>query len=327
MTPTRYIPAVPLLLLLASCRVEFGPPAEIAPLAAGEKVEVWVYTSMYQHVLDAMDPVLAERLPGIQVRWFQSGSEKVAQRWEAEHEAGQSPACIVATSDPSWYVDLTSRDLLVSYVSPRAVTLDRAWVTPTWSTVRLSFMVLGGPAPARFADLAAPEWKDRFSSGDPLSSGTTFATLAAFDAAYGWDFVQGLHSNGWMAAGGNSGVLARMESGERPVGIVLHENLLAKGLPAVIPADGAVAVPGPVAIPTDCRSKEAAKSVIDWLYTDEAQALVVAGAMYSPFPELAPPVGGPPLAELPRFDVPANFWVTTAARAPDLKERFRALVR
>ncbi|MDP2313161.1 MAG: extracellular solute-binding protein [Pseudomonadota bacterium] len=319
-----------LLLLLSACRVEFGPAAEIAPMNVGEKAEVWVYTSMYQHVLDAMDPIVAERLPGVTVRWFQSGSEKVAQRWEAEHEAGQSPACVVATSDPAWYVDLDTRGLLVPYVSPRAVTIDRAWVTPTWSTVRLSFMVLGAPpagGPARFSDLAGPEWKDRFSSGDPLSSGTTFTTLAALDATYGWDFVQQLYTNGWMAAGGNSAVIARMESGERPVGIVLHENLLAKGLPATIPADGAVAVPGPVAIPTDCRAKDAAKQVIDWLYTDEAQALIVAGAMYSPFPELAPPTGGPPLAELPRFPTPPDFWTTTAAGAPALKERFRALVR
>lgn len=67
---------------------------------------------MYAEVIDAMTPALARSLPDVHVQWFQAGSEKVGQRWEAEEEAGGSRACLLATSDPAWYVDLSQRDKL-----------------------------------------------------------------------------------------------------------------------------------------------------------------------------------------------------------------------
>ena len=87
------------LALLLGCRIEVGAPAGGAAVDAGRgtsehPIEVWIYTSMYQEVLDALTPDLTAALPGVRVQWFQAGSEKVAQRWEAETEAGGSRACL-----------------------------------------------------------------------------------------------------------------------------------------------------------------------------------------------------------------------------------------
>ena len=81
--------------MITGCRLELGPPGEAA---ATGRPTVWVYTAIYQEQVDQFAALAAAELPDIDVQWFQGGSEKVAQRWEAEHSAGGSPACIVATS-------------------------------------------------------------------------------------------------------------------------------------------------------------------------------------------------------------------------------------
>ncbi len=317
-----------LLVLPGGCRVELGPPAQA--VATGRPT-VWIYTAVYQEQVDMFEALAKKELPDIDLQWFQGGSEKVAQRWEAEHTSGGSPACIVATSDPSWYVDLAARKLLVAYVSPRALDLPRAWVTPYYAAHHIDLMVIGAangqPAPKSFAELAEPQWKGKFSTGDPFSSGTTFTTVSAWDQLHGQPFLQLLKENGWVMAGGNSAVLSRIESGEKPVGVVLLNNLLTKPGAAqiIFPEDGAVPIPGPLAIPTDCPDKGAAERVVDWLFGDSAQALVVKSRMHSPFPGMPAPDGVPPLDQIKLAPVPADFTVQTAARAPDLRARIEAL--
>src|SRR5687767_8207394 len=101
----------------AACRVEFGA-REHAAGVPGEAT-VHVYSSMYKEVIEAIGPVLEKRLaetsPGTKVEWFQSGSEKIAARLDAELAAGGSPADILLTSDPSYYAKLQSKGLLLRY--------------------------------------------------------------------------------------------------------------------------------------------------------------------------------------------------------------------
>ncbi|MDP2307749.1 MAG: extracellular solute-binding protein [Pseudomonadota bacterium] len=323
------------MLLVAGCRLELGPPGAST---SSDRPTVWVYTSIYQEQLDQFAALAATELPGVDVRWYQGGSEKIAQRWEAEHSAGASPACVVATSDPSWFVELARRGLLHAYVSPRALLLPRAWVTPWFAPHRIDLMVIGAPkdgeAPARFTDLAEDRWRGTFSSGDPFSSGTVFTTVSAWDQLHGQPFLERLDANGWVMAGGNSAVLGRIESGEKPIGVVLLNNLLTErskpgedSTRIVYPEDGAVPIPGPLAIPTDCREKEAAEDVVDWFMGESAQALVVKGRMHSPFPGAAAPDGAPPLDQIVLAPLPDDFMEATAKRAPDLRARLEALQR
>jgi iron(III) transport system substrate-binding protein len=318
-----------LIALLLSCRVEVGRPAQVQAEEPTGPVQLWVYTSLYQEVIDQLQPAAKQALPDVELLFFQGGSEKVAQRWEAEHEAGGSRACLIATSDPGWYVDLSRRGLLRTYITPRALDLPRPWVRPTWATVRLGMMVMAStvePAPSAFRELVDPAWRDRYSSGDPLSSGTTFTTVSAWERIYGEEHSARLQQNGWVKAGGNSAVLGRMESGERPIGVLLLENLLLKpGRARVIwPEDGAVPIPGPLAIPSDCPSPAAAERVYDWLFSDAAQQLIVQGAMYSPFPELPPPKGAPALSELHQMELPADFLDWMASGSEARKQRLQA---
>lgn len=321
-------------LMLLACRVELGAPGPEAQ-SAGGTTEVWVYTSMYEEVIAALEPEIKASFPQLNVRWYQAGSEKVAQRAEAEWEAGSGQACLIMTSDPFWYADLAARGRLRRYVPPEALGMDRSWVAATHSTARLSVMVLAaneslvpeGERPSSFRELADERFRDRVSMPDPLSSGTAFTTLAFLQSVYGWDFVQALRANGLVAAGGNSSVLQRVESGERPIGVLLLENVLkarSKGSPIlpIVPSDGAVAIPGPVAITADCAHPLEAQALADWMLEPRAQQAIVGGFMHSPFPDQAPPSGGPGLESLNLLPWTTEFTAAVSGDAAAIKERY-----
>jgi iron(III) transport system substrate-binding protein len=309
----RALAAASALAATIGCRIEVGAPQGVA--AAQQATTVHVYTSMYKHVVDAVGPALAAELartsPGTTVDWFQSGSEKVAQRLDAELSAGGSPCDVLLTSDPTHYARLKREGLLAPYVSPRALRQPRELIDPdgAWAASRFSLMVLAvaptvaasARAPSSFRDLGALE---RVALGDPLSSGTNLFTVSTLAARLGWSWFEQLKSRGAVVAGGNASVLQRIESGESDAGWVLFENVAAarsKGerVALVVPADGGVLVPGPIALLPHARHSEQARAVYDALLSESVQRVIVdVGRLHSPDLSLPPPDGAPPLREL-----------------------------
>lgn len=327
-----------MLPLLLACRVEWGPPPTAAPAAdaAGPTGEVWLYTSMYPHVVEQLEALITDRLPGVTPKVFQAGSEKVAQRVEAEWAAGGSPACLLLTSDPAWYVDLADRGLLAPHLAPDVLRVDRGLVDADarWVTSRRSLMVIAyDPArvpdpPAAWADL--PRVAAQASMPDPLASGTAFTTLARWADAPGWDAVVAMRRGGLVAAGGGSAVVGRIESGERPIGVVLLENALQsqrKGAPVkiVYPSDGAIVIPGPIALTAGCPNPTAAKAVYDLILGVDGQRLMVGGDLYAARDDLPPPTGAPALADLVTQPWAPGQLAGLAAGRGALKDRWAAL--
>lgn len=300
-----------LALALSACRVETAAPGG-APTAAGSGLtgEVWIYTSMYRHVLDALEPGLKEALPGVTVRWFQAGSEKVTARLEAELAAGGSPCDVLVTSDPFLYERFKGEGRLLRYVSPNGLRTPQGLfdLDGHYAAVRLSTMVLvhraGTPAPDGFEALATPTWKDEVALGDPLTSGTAFTWAVVLEAKYGADYFTKLRANGARVAGGNAAVLQKVEGGEAKVGVLLLENALAaqaKGSPIEIawPQDGAVLIPGYVGILSTARNPAAAKAVVDALLSPKLQAVIAnPGDMHAVDPRVPGPRGSLSLDEL-----------------------------
>lgn len=294
-----------LAALGASCRLETAAPQAACATDPGQgpRGEVWVYTSMYRHVLDHFDPLLRRALPQVTVRWFQAGSEKVASRLEAEFASGGTQADVLLTSDPFLYERLKRERRLLRYVSPNGVRTAPSLVDPDghFASARLSTMVLvhrqGTPAPESFAALADEPFRDQVALGDPLTSGTAFTWAVFYARAHGVDGFLALRKNGARVAGGNAAVLQKVEGGEAKVGVLLLENALAakaKGSPVEVawPRDGAVVVPGPVGILATTRNAEAAKAVVDVLLSSEGQRLIVEkGDMHGVDPRLGGPGG------------------------------------
>jgi iron(III) transport system substrate-binding protein len=293
-------------LLLAACRIESAAPSEGAAVArdGAPSGEVWVYTSMYRHVLDALEPLLKERLPGVQVHWYQAGSEKVASRLEAERAAGAVRADVLMTSDPFLYERLARDGAFLRYASVNAlriprtlVDLDARYVAARLSTMVLVHRVGAGEPPKSFAALVDGSWKGRVAIGDPLTSGTAFTWAVFLHAQRGEAYFAGLREKGAVVAGGNAAVLQKVESGEVDAGVLLLENALAakaKGSPieVVWPEDGAVVIPGPVALFASTRNAVAAKALVDVVLSPEGQRIIVEkGDMHGVDPRLEGPRG------------------------------------
>lgn len=106
---------------------------------------VWIYTSIYKDVTAEMQIALEKKFPGVQFEWFQSGSENVSARLNAELSTGKSQADLVMTSDPLWYVEAKKSGHLVNYVSPAAseVSADLKSADGAFVTVRMPVAVIG----------------------------------------------------------------------------------------------------------------------------------------------------------------------------------------
>ena len=281
--------------------------------SAGSKPTLWVYTSLYPEVIAQLEPKVAKALPEIEVKFFQGGSETIAARVNAELTGGKAQADLLLTSDPFWYQELKTRGALLPYESPAAKAVPTEWQDPdhAFTASRVPVMVIGmnttkitdDLAPKKWTDLLEARWKGQISLGSPLESGTTFTAIALFGKSPGWSLIEGLRKQDAISAGGNSAVLNRIETGERPLGIVLLENILKaqqKGAPirAIYPEDGVLPIPSPIAITAKTAQPDAAKKLYGWFFSAEAQADIVASGMYSPLPGGPTPPGGKPWNEI-----------------------------
>lgn len=306
---------------------------------------IWIYTSLYNHVVRDLDSKLKARFPNVQFQWYQSGSENVAAKVNSELLGGKTQADLLLTSDPFWYEELKKKGILLKHQPPAEAKVLNQFVDPDgyYAGVRLPIMVLGynsdaiseKHAPKSFADLAKPIFKDKVAMGSPLESGTSFTTVAVLAKHKGWDYFKKLRDNGILVAGGNSAVYGRLETKERPVGIILYENLLAakqkspdSKVRAVIPEDGAVLIPSPAAIIAGTSQPDIAKKVYDYLFTSEAQTSIVEGNMHglsSSAPELP---GAPALSAILKQAYPWNSeWINEVfTKREEIKKKFSEVV-
>ncbi|MFT3709227.1 MAG: extracellular solute-binding protein [Archangium sp.] len=296
------------LTLLSSCKVEFTTPGTTSGTPQPSDAvtgEVWVYTSMYRNVLDALEPTLKQQLPGVTIHWFQAGSEKVTAKLEAELAAGSTPCDVLITSDPFLYQRFKKEQRWLRYVSPNGVRTPQRYVDPdgNFAAVRLSTMVLvhraGAESPTSFASLSDAQWKGDVALGDPLTSGTAFTWATSMEKSLGESWFASLRANEARVAGGNAAVLQKVEGNEAKIGVLLLENALAakrKGSPIEItwPSDGAVVIPGYAGILSSTQHQAAAKALVDALLSPAGQQVIAAqGDMHSVDPRVAAPGGLP----------------------------------
>ncbi len=150
-------------------------------------------------------------------------------------------------------------------------------------------------APKTFKEMAEPKWHNKFATGSPLSSGTNFTTVAFLQKAYGWDYFKSLRKNNTISEGGNSSVIRRVQTKERPVGWVLLENILRLSpdskITTVYPEDGAIVQSNVLAIAQKKTSRANTEKVADWFFSKEGQDAMTRSFMYSVLPDVAPPAG------------------------------------
>ena len=305
--------------------------------------KIWIYTSMYKDTIADMTPKLEKAFPGMEFKWFQAGSEEIATKVNAEILAGGTQADIMISSDRFWYEEMGNNGYLISFKSDSTKKIPPQLKQPDghYNAVSIPVMVMAYnsevineiDAPKSFKEMADPKWKGKFTTGSPLASGTNFTTMAMLQHNYGWDYFKSLKSNETIAQGGNSSVLRRIQSKERPVGWVLLENLLRfqdkdKRLKTIFPEDGVVLQANVMGITKKEGSREKVKKVADWFLSKEGQAAMVKSYMYSPYENFEPPKGAPPFSNLLKnsFNWSKEFIDKVTKMRAELKEKYTEIM-
>ena len=304
------------LVFLAACTKKEG------------KQEVWIYTSLYKDTIADLQPKLEQRFPNYKVNFFQAGSEEVAAKVNAEELAGGTKADILIFSDRFWFEEMAQKGRLHKYVPkgseavPDSMRNTDGWYVtlsiPVMVMIYNSDAVAKDKAPKSFKEMGEPKWKGKFTTGSPLASGTNFTTVAFLQKAYGWDYFKALRRNDTISEGGNSSVIRRVQTKERPVGWVLLENALRlqdsdPKIKIVYPEDGPILQSNILAISKKPGARDAAEVVADWLFARDGQEAMTRSYMYASVPGYAPPKGAPKFEEIFKS---ARKW------SPDLVQEF-----
>lgn len=278
-----------------------------------DRPQIWIYTSTYKTVVADVEPKLRLKFPEADFHFFQAGSEEVAAKVGAEELAGGTQADILIFSDRFWFEEMAKLGRFHKYRPPAADGVEPTMRNPDgfYTSVSYPLMVMvynsdavpADKVPKTFKEMAKPEWKGKFTTGSPLASGTNFTTVAFLQKAYGWDWFRSLRANDTISEGGNSSVIRRVQTKERPVGWVLLESIVSAQakddrIKIIYPEDGAVLQTNVLAIVKKKEPHTLAEKVTDWFFSDEGQAAMLKGSMYSVLPGKPPPAGAKPLAEI-----------------------------
>ncbi len=307
------------------------------------KETVWIYTSLYKDTIADIKPKLEKDFPNLEFKFYQAGSEDIAAKVNAEIIAGKTQADILISSDRFWYEEMADKGFLHKYRPPNSVGVPE-YLRSTddfYSTLSLPVMVLcfnnevlkPSDAPKSFKDLTDIQWQGKFTTGSPLSSGTNFTTVAMLQHNYGWDFFKALKKNKTISQGGNSAVIRRIQSKERPVGWVLLENVLRfkdkdDRLQVIFPKDGVVIQSNVLAITKGEGNRSEVEKVANWMFGKQGQEAMIRSYMYSPLDKFPPPAGAPPLSEIKAnaFKWTPEFIQKVVKEREQIKEKFSEIL-
>lgn len=278
-----------------------------------DKKEIWIYTSLYKDTIADMNPKLEKAFPHLKFNWYQAGSEEIAAKVNTELIAGVPKADILISSERFWYQELSDSGRLLSWMPERFEEMRPEYQNklgtfhvasvPIMVIVYNSEVISDAEAPTSFRDLTLPKFNNLATGGSPLASGTAFTTVLALYHKYGWQYFESLKRNGFLFDGGNSAVIKRIQTKERPVGFVLLENALRfqnedKRLKIVYPEDGVVTQFNTMGIPKKENSNSDTIKVANWFFSNDGQKDMIKSFMHSPLKGFSTPVGAPDLGVL-----------------------------
>lgn len=275
----------------------------IPALAVNEDVsgKVTIYTSMYQFVIDMMSEAVKTEFPNLEVEFFYGGTGALQTKLTGEMETGVLGCDMMLVAEPAYSLELKEGGWLHPYVIDGASEKLRFPYDEEgyWYPVRVCNMVLAynpelnsaDTLPASFYDFAFDKsLKGQISMGNPLTSGTTMAAVAALSDKYGYEYFTALGENGVMIESGST-ALAKLQTGECKVIMILEESVLkirkeeGSKIACIYPTDGNIMIPSTVMTVAEERSLnaniEACEAITDWLLSDAGQKFVLEGYMHA----------------------------------------------
>lgn len=249
-------------------------------------VELVVYTALETDHLKAYDESHRRANPDIDLRFVRDSNGAITSRLLAEG-SGTRADVVLGVAATSMEI-FKAEGLLAPYAPRGFARVERRFADsadpPRWIgmniwTNLICYHAASGrgrkaPKPARWTDLARPEYKGRISMPSPVSSGTAFMQVIAWlqnmGEARAWQFMDELHANVLRYTHAGSRPCQDAADGAVAVGISFDSrgnDLRQRGaeLELVFPRDGLGWDIEASAILKSTRKPEAAQRFMDWV--------------------------------------------------------------
>ncbi|MFF0636985.1 extracellular solute-binding protein [Nocardia sp. NPDC004151] len=300
--PRRVVVAAVVLATVSTAACGKPPEPGTVPAATsswtappGLRGELTLYSANPQDLTDDLVAAFT-KASGVKVTVFSAETGKITAKLDKEGPSPAADVVYLASWTPAAQYDLDGRTL--PYTPRGADRVHDGWIGKNHGFLGRDgsalTMVVNTKASRRlpndWADLAAPEFRGKVIMPDPRESGTARDLLAAMVSAWGkddtWAVFDALFANGMVVRGGNGPALDEVGSGNG-CAVVLGGadyaayDAAAKGVPlrVISPASGTIVTPRPVFILNTTRNPAAAKALVDYMFTPEAQQISAAHKM------------------------------------------------
>jgi iron(III) transport system substrate-binding protein len=288
-------------------------PAMLAAAAKEGKV-VW-YTAVDVKVAEGVAKVFRAEYPQIALEVERSGSERVFQRINQEHQSGIKNVDVVNSSDASHFLYWKQQKWLAAHTPPDVKRYPPQFKDPDgyYAAWRATLSVMGyntnlvpaKDAPTGYMDLLDPRWKGKLVKSHPSYSGTSLTGTYAIVKVLGWDYLAKLAKQDVQQLQSTTATPKSIASGERAVMVDGNEyNMFIEidrksPVKIIYPKEGTPFVTSPTAIFADAPHPNAARVFQNFLYTAKAQQLVVdMGGARSLHPDVKEPANRTPLSAI-----------------------------
>jgi iron(III) transport system substrate-binding protein len=284
--------------------------------AANKESELTWYTAHYSaEYAEDLGRGFTKLYPGVKVNVVRTTAQVAYQRLLQDIKNNAANCDVFSSTDVGHYIQLKAQGKFQKFVpeatakiSPQFQGLDPDGVFHVTSAglILITYntkLVKPEDVPKNWTDLLDPKWKGKVSTGHPGFSGYVGTWVVQMQKLYGWQFFEKLEKNRPQIGRSINDTVTMLNSGERQVAFGPDATTLtsaAKGNPLgmAYPTDGTLLMIAPTAIMANAKHPNAAKLFMEYLYSEEAARISVANFGVSMRPEVPPPPGLKPLAEI-----------------------------
>ena len=283
---------------------------------AKKEAKLVIYTGVERAAAQVIVNAFEKKYPFIAAETVRASSSKLATRLDAEIEANRVQGDIIEFSLLYLTTSLQQRGELLRYDSPQYAAYPKQYSAPGyWAASGVSNIVIllntrkvdEADVPQSWWDLAKPYWKNKLTIDNLEVSGTGYNWLTAIvaDQSLGWKFVEALGKNKPGLERGHAGMAQKVAAGEYAGAAEMSDFHLknirdaAASVPVrgVWPKEGVPSEPWTSAILKRAPHPNAARLFLDFLLSQEGQALYVQTMGWSSARSDVPPPG---FKEMPR---------------------------
>jgi iron(III) transport system substrate-binding protein len=311
-----------------------------APAEAQQRTRLTVYTALENEQLAPFKAAAERAVPGIEIAWVRDSTGVITARLLAER--ANPRADVIWGLSVFSLLALEGQEMLEPYSPPNAAALrpnfrsDRSPMTWVGMDAFVSAICFnrpvaqqrGLPRPTTWADLLQPQFRGQIAMPNPASSGTGFLTVAGWMASMGerqaWEFMGRLHDNIQVYTHSGSAPCNNAARGEYAVGLSFDMRSVAlrnQGAPidVIVPTDGVGFDLEAAAIVRGTRNLDAARRLMDFAASREANELYGRFFALVAHPDVQPSVANYP-ADFAQRLVSQDFRALAARRDEILRE-------